>query len=117
MRTVKDRVLQEYFESLAQGNGNPSQRARELLSSYAELNFHRNGGGHCQLCRAHVRHVLPVTLTRNDGTEARFSCLCQRCLLGEHALATTVEIAVGRARWVLKKPASPADETRRRKHG
>ena len=105
MRRGTDRGLQEYLEVLADGQPRDSaQRARDLITSYAEVQFKRAGGSRCQVCRASVRHVLPVKITRGDGTVVKFTCMCHRCLQGERATATAVEIKLGRSNWVLKKP-------------
>ena len=77
-----------------------------MLSSYAEVRFRINGGGRCAICRAHVRHVLPVVVGRADDSEVAYDCLCHRCLQGEKAVADAMEIRVGRAHWVLKKKAT-----------
>ena len=99
---LSHKVLQDYFEALAEGpEPETPQRSRQLLSSYAELRFRLAGGSHCPVCRAHVRHVVPVTVYRKDGSTASFDCLCQRCLLGERALANKVELRIGKALWVV----------------
>ena len=104
MRNVTDRALQEYLESLVEEpSKDSSERARELITSYAELQFRRTGGGRCQTCRATVRHVLPINVVRADGSHVTFDCLCHRCLQGERATAKSMEIAVGMARWVVKR--------------
>ncbi len=109
MKQVNEKILQDYFEALGDDPAIPEDaspvRAREMLSSYAEVRFRINGGGRCSMCRAHVRHVLPVHVRRADGDEVDFDCLCQRCLSGEKATAQSVDIHVGRAHWVLKKKA------------
>ena len=115
MRHVTERALQEYFETLAKGDtGDSTTRARDLITSYAELKFRREGGGRCQTCRATVRHVLPVAITRADGTKVQFNCLCHRCLEGERATAQSVEITLGLARWVVKK-TEPSQRDLRKK--
>ena len=49
------------------------------------------------MCRAHVRHVVPVVAKRGDGDSMAYECLCQRCLLGEIALSDEVEMRIGDA--------------------
>ena len=101
LKPVSQKVLQDYLEALAEEPASPN-RARQVLSSYAEVRYRMTGGGRCSVCRAHVRHVLPVSIHRADGSTVEFECLCQRCLEGENALAQSVEITVGSARWVVK---------------
>ena len=104
MRPVSQKALQEYFEALSEGpEPTSAQRSRELLTSYAELRYRLLGGDRCVVCRAHVRHVVPVTVQHYDGTVKQFSCLCHRCLQAEKAVANGLEMRIGRARWVLKK--------------
>src|SRR5207248_293647 len=102
-----EKILQDYFEALGDDpeitEGASPMRARQMLSSYAEVRFRINGGGRCSICRAHVRHVLPVVVSSDDGAEREYDCLCHRCLQGEKATAEAMEIRVGRAQWVLKK--------------
>lgn len=103
VRRTSERALQEFLEVLAEApDDNFSNRARRILSSYAELRFRARGGSRCQLCRAAVRHVLPVEVTRAGGAVIRFSCLCQRCLHAERVLSESVQITLGDARWILK---------------
>jgi hypothetical protein len=100
---LSHKVLQDYFEALADSPEQPSskQRARQLLASYAELRYRLSGGSRCPLCRAHVRHVVPVTVYRKDGSIAHFTCLCHRCLEGERAEAEKLEMRIGNAEWVM----------------
>ena len=69
----------------------------KLLYGYAELKYRMAGGGKCAMCRAHVRHVVPVTAKRDTGEAITYECLCQRCLLGEIGLADEVEMRIGSA--------------------
>src|SRR5438128_8960647 len=104
VKPVSQKVLQEYFEALAdEPVPTSAQRSRELLTSYAELRYRISGGDRCVVCHAHVRHVVPVTVQREDGTLKQFTCLCHRCLQAEKATARSVEMRIGRARWVVKK--------------
>ena len=115
MRPVTQKVLQDYFEALADEPASPT-RVRQVLTSYAEVRYRLNGGSHCAICHAHVRHVLPVTIRRADDSIVNFECLCQRCMQGEEALAKSLEIRVGKAHWIIKsnksrktaKPRQPA---------
>ena len=102
VKPVSQKVLQDYFEALAEEPASPN-RAKQVLSSYAEVRYRMTGGGHCSVCHAHVRHVLPVSIRRADGSLVEFESLCQRCLEGEKALAQSVEITVGSARWEVKR--------------
>jgi hypothetical protein len=108
--------LQEYLEALAESARlAPSEAQKLLLLSFAEFQFRLRGGGHCVLCGAHVRHVLPVEARQKDGLVFRYSCLCQRCLAGEVAQAAAVVSRVGQA--VLehkRKAAGDAPEEGRR---
>jgi hypothetical protein len=69
----------------------------KLLFGYAEVKYRMAGGGKCPLCKAHVRHVVPVHSRREDGQILDFECLCQRCLQGEVGLAVEVELRIGDA--------------------
>ena len=90
-------VLQEYLESLAETGGRPDKRLEKVLGSYAEVQYRINGGGKCAVCRASVRHVLPVRVEHHDGSVANFSCLCTRCLQAERVLSRAVSLTVGKA--------------------
>ena len=92
-------VLQEYLQALADSvDEGPSARQQKILLSYAELQYQLHGGGRCSMCRASVRHVLPVTAEHTDGTIAEFGCLCTRCLEGERVVSNRVTLTIGRAR-------------------
>jgi hypothetical protein len=97
-RPLPHNVLQEYLQALADGiNEGPSDRQQRILLSYAELQYQLHGGGRCSICRASVRHVLPVTAEHTDGTVAEFGCLCTRCLEGARVVSTRVTLTIGRA--------------------
>ena len=96
-KDIPHNVLQEYFESLEETGGRPDKRLEKILGSYAEVQFRINGGGHCSVCRAAVRHVIPVRVEHNDGSVADFQCLCTRCLEAERALSRRVILTVGKA--------------------
>jgi hypothetical protein len=98
-RPLPHNVLQEYLQALADGAAaGPSDRQQRILLSYAELQYQLHGGGRCSMCRASVRHVLPVTAEHTDGTIAEFGCLCTRCLEGERVVSNRVTLTIGRAR-------------------
>jgi hypothetical protein len=98
-KPVPHNVLQDYLQALAEGlDQDPGSHQQKALQSYAELQFRLHGGGRCSLCRASVRHVLPVKAEHSDGTIAEFRCLCTRCLEGERAVSDRVTLAVGNAR-------------------
>ena len=82
------------MEAAAQATPDKEQK---LLFGYAELKYRMGGGSKCPLCRAHVRHVVPVSSTRENGEKFEYECLCQRCLLGEIGLATEVVLRIGDA--------------------
>ena len=90
-------VLQDYLEALADSAAAATPSDQKLLFGYAELKYRMHGGGKCTLCRAPVRHVVPVFSRREDGESVAYDCLCQRCLLGEVAMATAVELRIGEA--------------------
>ncbi len=99
-RAVSTRVLQDYFEALATGPQPASPyRTWHLIASFAELRYHLNGGRRCPVCRAHVRHVVQVTVKRADNQVVEFPCLCQRCLQAEQATAKSVRLQLGAATW------------------
>jgi hypothetical protein len=92
-------ILQEYLQALAEGmDDGPSARQRKALDSFAELQYQLHGGGRCSICRASVRHVLPVKAEHSDGTIAEYRCLCTRCLEGERGGCERVTLTVGNAR-------------------
>ena len=96
-KDIPHNVLQDYLESLAETGGHPDQRLEKILGSYAELQYRLNGGGHCSVCRAAVRHVLPVRVEHSDGSISDFECLCTRCLQAERAQSDKVTLTVGKA--------------------
>ncbi len=102
-RDVPRNVLQEYFESLAETGGHPNKRLEKVLTSYAELQFRINGGGHCSVCRAAVRHVVTVRVERSDNSVTSFECLCTRCLEAERALSKRVILTIGKAMLVYTR--------------
>ena len=103
---ISHRELQQYLTVLA---GDTEQRdpvrQANLLFSFAELKFRMGGGGKCSICRAHVRHVLPVEVERENGARATYECLCTRCLVAEKAQATRVTLRVGHAKVEYTRPS------------
>lgn len=91
------RALQEYLESLAQDEDVPARRKRNLLASYAELQYKLRGGGHCAVCNTPVRHVIPAMAEHADGSEVRYPCLCTRCLEAEKIESKRVVLKIGEA--------------------
>jgi hypothetical protein len=111
-KDVPRNVLQEYLESLADTGGHPTKRVEKVLTSYAELQFRLHGGGHCSVCHAAVRHVVPVRVERSNGATAFFGCLCTRCLEAERALSSRVVLRVGKATLVYT-PGESRPKTQR----
>ena len=103
---ISHRELQQYLTVLAGDpvDGEPVRQAN-LLFSFAELKFRIAGGGKCSVCRAHVRHVLPVEVERDNGTRASFECLCTRCLVAEKVSAHRVVLRVGSAKVEYTRPS------------
>ena len=91
------RALQEYLEALADGDAPPSRRQRNLLLSYAELQYKLRGGSRCAVCNTPVRHVVPASVERLDGTRVMYPCLCTRCLEAEKAVSVRVVLRIGQA--------------------
>jgi hypothetical protein len=99
-KSIPERFLQQYLEALAQAKAtqNSGTRNWNLLRSFAELKFKMTGGAKCPMCRAHVRHVIPVTVEKNDGSIKKYDCLCMRCLEGERGDSRLVALQLGEAR-------------------
>ena len=102
-RNVPENVVQDYLESLADTNVQPSKRVKKVLTSYAELRFRLNGGGKCNVCGASVRHIIPVKSEHIDGSTAEFACLCTRCMEAERAISERVTLTVGKAALVYER--------------
>lgn len=96
-KPLPPRLLQAYLQELSHAAAETDlvTRKRELLRSYAELQYRISGGGRCSVCNAHVRHSLPVTVESHDGTVTRFECLCTRCFEGERVRCKRVSIDAG----------------------
>lgn len=92
--------FQEYLEAIlaAQQFQQSSVRTWTLLQCYAEFQFRLNGGGHCAMCHATVRHVIPVTVCRDTGETNVYTCLCTRCYEGERARSVKMIQEIGEAR-------------------
>ena len=89
-------ALEEYLAALETASKVVlAERKHDLLSAYAEFRYQSQGGTHCVLCRAHVRHEMIVEARREDGSTRRFTALCTRCLEGEKALSESVTLRVG----------------------
>lgn len=114
-RRIPTEFLQQYLALISDGaNLDPEARLRESLSHHAELNFKLNGGRHCPVCNAHVRHVIQVVVEKGAETKS-YECLCTRCLEAERASADRVTLKLGRGQVTLKKKEKHAtrrwDET------
>jgi hypothetical protein len=92
--------FQEYLEAIlaAQQFQQSNVRTWTLLQCYAEFQFRLNGGGHCAICNATVRHLIPVTVCRDSGQTDTYSCLCTRCYEGERARSVKMIQEIGEAR-------------------
>jgi hypothetical protein len=99
-RTITTQVFAEYLETVARAHEFQVSNLRnwDLLRCYAELQFRLNGGARCVLCNATVRHVIPVTAERADGSTDQYGCLCTRCYEGERARSKRMIMQVGEAR-------------------
>jgi hypothetical protein len=106
-------VLQDYLQTLAEAAEAAKAPQDKLLFGYAELKYRIAGGGKCAMCRSHVRHVVPVFATRENGEQLAYDCLCQRCLLGEIGLAEEVELRIGDASVHYKRKAEKAEPVTR----
>ena len=102
-RNVPENVVQDYLESLADTNVQPTKRLRKVLTSYAELRYRLNGGGKCKVCGASVRHIIPVKAEHLDGSISEFGCLCTRCMEAERAISDRVTLTVGKATLVYER--------------
>ncbi|HVP44370.1 MAG TPA: hypothetical protein VMS96_13130 [Terriglobales bacterium] len=103
---ISHRELQQYLAALANGaEEKDTVRQANLLFSFAELKFRIRGGGRCAVCRAHVRHVLPVEVERENGSRTAYNCLCTRCLVAEKVSATRVVLRVGNAAIEYTRPS------------
>lgn len=97
--TLSPRDMHDYLEALSrcQKNQNDDKAKYDLMRAFAELQFCIHGGAKCGVCRAHVRHVMPVTSDRADGSKKSYECLCTRCFESERAVASKVAVSLGDA--------------------
>lgn len=103
---ISHREVQQYLTALAGDSANgDSVRQANLLFSFAELKFRIAGGGKCSICHAHVRHVLPVEVERDNGDRATYECLCTRCLVAEKVSAKRVTLRIGNAKIEYTRPS------------
>lgn len=93
---IPRRVLQQFLEAVAEPEERGATRKEKILLSVAEVQYQLNGGGKCSLCRATVRHIIPVKAEHSDGTEKNFACLCHRCLTAERAVSDRVTLSGGK---------------------
>lgn len=98
-KPVPAKFLQDYLETLVQAQSFQVSNLRNwtLIQCYAELQFKLNGGSKCPVCRAHVRHIVPVRAEKADGTAQEFTCLCTRCFEAERATSKVVIMKMGDA--------------------
>jgi hypothetical protein len=98
-KPVPAKYLQDYLETLVQAQSFQVSNLRNwtLIQCYAELQFKLNGGTKCPVCRAHVRHIIPVRAEKADGTAKEFTCLCTRCFEAERATSKVVIMKMGDA--------------------
>lgn len=91
--------FQEYLEAITRAREFQVSNLRhwDVIRCYAEFQFRLNGGGKCAICRATVRHVVPVTAVRAGGQQDHYPCLCTRCYEGERAAAVKMIMSVGEA--------------------
>jgi hypothetical protein len=91
--------FQEYLEAVTRAQQFQVSNVRHwtLIQCYAELQFRLNGGSKCAICRASVRHVIPVTAERADGRLDEYACLCARCYEGERASSSRIVMHLGEA--------------------
>lgn len=93
---IPRRVLQQFLEAVAEPADRGVTRQERLLISVAEVHFQMNGGGKCSLCRASVRHIIPVRAEHSDGSVKEHTCLCHRCLTAERSISDRVVLSGGK---------------------
>ena len=109
---INSQDLDEYFATLARCSESAMDddtKLRELMRSYAEFKFRVVGGGHCSVCRSHVRHVFPVIAEQESGTVKKLDCLCTRCFEGEKSTAVRMTLVVGENRVRVKLSREEAE--------
>lgn len=91
--------FQEYLEAISRAREFQVSNLRHwnVIQCYAEFQFRLNGGSKCAICRATVRHVIPVTAIREDGSQDVYPCLCTRCYEGERAKSVKMVMSIGEA--------------------
>ena len=96
---IPSKYLQDYLETLVAARAFQGSNLRNwsLIQCYAELQFKLSGGTKCPVCRAHVRHIIPVRAEKQDGTAKEFKCLCTRCFEAERATSKVVIMKMGDA--------------------
>ena len=89
--------FQEYLEAISRAHEFQVSNLRHwnVIQCYAEFQFRLNGGSKCAICRATVRHVIPVTAVREDGRRDEYACLCTRCYEGERAGSAKMIMSIG----------------------
>lgn len=100
--------LQRMLETVTDNTPDAAKRRWKLLSMYGELQFRRDGGGHCGLCNVHVRYKLPAVVKREGHSDAEYVCLCTRCIVSERAQGRAVHIRAGEMTYVF--PAARPEE-------
>jgi hypothetical protein len=113
---INEYDLEEYLSVLDRYSEVPSdddEKLRELIRSYAELKFRIVGGSRCALCKAHVRHVVPIITANSQREEHHYACLCTRCFEGEKGTAERMFLEMGESRIEVKLNVK-ADPTPRR---
>ena len=118
-RTVPPHVWQDYLQALADRDSSAEAKQWKILISYAEVKFRLHGGSKCAICKAPVRHRIPVLIQRKTGTIEEYACLCTRCVEGERAQSRRVMVRLGDA--VLEEmrhePRYPAKVLKKRATG
>src|SRR3954462_9110345 len=98
-RQIPAEFLQDYLQAVVDAQLFKISNVRNwnLIQCYAELQFRLNGGTKCPVCRAHVRHIVPVSAKKDDGTCKDYKCLCTRCFEAERATSKCVVMSMGDA--------------------
>jgi hypothetical protein len=95
--SIQPRDMQDFLDALSrcEADRENQQAKRDFVRCFAELQFCMHGGSKCAVCRAHVRHVLPVYSERTDQSVRNFECLCTRCFEGERGAAKKLCMKLG----------------------
>ena len=94
---VLDRCREVVTEYTELSRRQPSEfpfSERDLATWYAEMRYKLLGAGHCSLCGAHVRHVLPVMAELGPNTAVLHDCLCPHCLAAQESAARRVVVCL-----------------------